>query len=182
MASNRIVAQTPVLIAMTALVSVLTASGAPVVKTAQELFESDLKKRGVAFERSPGEELLYRVDVKGVRVEVFLGNIARDHLRDHDDTAVTRFVDRVLEPKATAKSWSKAKSHVYWSLEPSGHNLRDIVDERVTDTVVRVLVRGGVDGPEPQRREGAGRGLWPHVGPGPFRRTTVRCEHPGGYH
>ncbi len=108
------------------------------MKSATEIFESELTKRGVAFSRKNVANL-YVVDVRGVQTTVSLENISRTYARDGDPRVVASFVDQVFKHQGLP-GWEKARSLVYWSAEPADHDFGTTIRKRVSDKVSQVLV------------------------------------------
>jgi hypothetical protein len=101
------------------------------------LFERALQQRNVSFQRL--DDALYAIVVGEANVSVSLQNVARDFVRDGDEGAILRFVERCLVPVAIP-DWATATHHVYFSAERSDHEFGDVVCRNITRTVTRVLV------------------------------------------
>jgi hypothetical protein len=87
----------------------------------RELFERDLKSRGVDFAVDPesGGYVVIRGD--GTRLIVSVENLARELARDGDPTRVSRFVDTLLASGVVPSSWESAKPNVFLVLEPNDY-------------------------------------------------------------
>ena len=107
------------------------------VGDARTIFEQELARRKLSFQRTADGR--YALELRGGQLTVSLENIARDFERDHDATAITRFVERCMA-SAAVPGWGTARNWVYFSAEPSDHEFGDTLRTRVTDTVTRVLV------------------------------------------
>lgn len=105
--------------------------------TANEIFESELRRRGASFSRV--DEGLYSVRVADTDYTVSTENVGRNFERDRDPGAVIRFVERVLSP-IRWPDWEWAKSLVFYSAERSDLDFGDALQDEVTATVRRVLV------------------------------------------
>jgi hypothetical protein len=73
-------------------------------RTTRTIFEDELSRREIAFERS--DEGTYRLQVDGGTIVASLENIRRNAERDNDPEAVRRFVDHLVRalPDAFAAS------------------------------------------------------------------------------
>jgi hypothetical protein len=109
--------------------------------TAASLFEQELLRRGLGFERG-SEAGLYKVRVGGVDLDVSLANVARNYERDGDPEGVLQFAQHVAEFRPEDDPpWEKAKPFLVWVAEPSNQDFGTTVRDPVTKQVVRVLVR-----------------------------------------
>jgi hypothetical protein len=108
------------------------------MKSVEQLFESELRGRRVAFSRDP-ETGLYRIESGGGTMTVSLDNLRRDLARDGDAGMVPRFVEKVLSD-FDLPPWEVARSQVFFSAQPSEQPFGDTLRESVTETVCKVLV------------------------------------------
>jgi hypothetical protein len=104
---------------------------------ANAIFEAELAKRGVSFEKE--DESAYRVEVGSWVVSARLDNIRRNAERDEDPSVIVRFVDHVLNFSASHPSWNEARTLLFWSTEPSTTDFGDSIHVDVSDEVSRVL-------------------------------------------
>lgn len=104
----------------------------------QGLFEAELERRGLGFERN--DELTYRVRLSGGDVSVSLENLRRDVERDGDPDAIGRFVETVVTTFSTeSPTWERAAELVFWSAESAEVARTRSISEDVTREVCRVL-------------------------------------------
>lgn len=101
------------------------------------IFEAELRKRGVPFEKEG--DLSYRVEVGGWIVSASLENVGRNAERDQDEGVITRFVDHVLAFSASHPPWHEARTLLFWSTEPTTTDFGDSIHFDVSDEVARVL-------------------------------------------
>lgn len=87
----------------------------------RDLFERDLKSRGVDFAVDPesGGYVVIRGD--GTRLTVSIENLAREVARDGDLIRVSRFIDTLLASHAVPSQWEEARSNVFLALEPKDY-------------------------------------------------------------
>jgi len=107
------------------------------MKKAEELFEAELSRRGIAFEIDP-ESGRYAIERTGGRFLVNLDNIAREFERDGEIDRIFRFVDTIQN--ATPSAGSFVVENVFWALEPSDYEEKADYREAISDRVDRVLV------------------------------------------
>jgi hypothetical protein len=110
----------------------------------RNLFEEELKKRGLAFsiDANSGRHIL---DVGGGKMLISLENLERDVSREKDVDLVSRFVNSIL----TSSSLSDipfAPEQLFWCFEPNDYKERADFREPLSDCVDRVLVRLSPDG------------------------------------
>lgn len=110
------------------------------MQSAQVLFEAELQKRNLRFERlESGFE--YLVQSSTGELNISLGNIIRNYERDGDSGAVLRFAEQILSPATFVRpQWNTAKSLLYFSAEPSNQQFGDTLRWDVTEEVCKVLV------------------------------------------
>ncbi len=108
------------------------------MQSAKSIFEDELNKRKIKYS-GPDSEGLYKLDVNGLEVTVCLENISRNYERDEDPEIVINFVNQTLNILETPP-WSKSKSLLFFSAEPSDHNFGDTIHYKVSDDVSKVLV------------------------------------------
>jgi hypothetical protein len=104
---------------------------------ANAIFEAELTKRGVSFQKE--DESVYRVEVDGWIVSASLENVRRNAEREQDEGVVTRFVDHVLGFSGGHPPWDDAQTLLFWSAEPTTADVGDSIHVGVTDEVARVL-------------------------------------------
>jgi hypothetical protein len=104
---------------------------------ANAIFEAELAKRGVSFERE--DESAYSVHVGTWRVTASLDNVRRNAERDQDPDAIIRFMDHVLGFSPTDLPWNDARTLLLWSAEPTTTDFGDAIRFDVSDEVARVL-------------------------------------------
>lgn len=101
----------------------------------KELFEEEIRRRGLTF-REDAESDRYVIDVAdGGRLVVSLDNLERDFRVDGDPKRVSHFVDVALATDTTFSA-----DRLFWSFEPATY--KEAADYRVSisDQVDRVLV------------------------------------------
>lgn len=106
-------------------------------KAVRDSFEAELRAQGFVFHRKDGAWKLERSDLDG-ELTVSIDNLVRNAVRDGSLSNVAGFVSRLVP--TLLPSWSAARSHVYWSLESSAHDLTNVVHETISPLVSRVLV------------------------------------------
>jgi len=106
--------------------------------SASAIFEAELTKRGVTF-AGPDADGLYKIQTDRGEVTVNLENISRNFERDHEPQAMIHFVDQVLRT-FELPAWEHARSLVYFSAEPSDHDLGETLRYPVSDEVTKILV------------------------------------------
>lgn len=110
--------------------------------SASELFEQELIRRGLTFERHL--PLQYVVVVKTRRVEVNLDNLVRDFARDGDAQRVRQFADAICN-REELPEWEDARRVLFWSAEPAELELGDALIDVISPQVRRVLVLTDAD-------------------------------------
>jgi hypothetical protein len=108
------------------------------MKSAEELFESELRRLGIAFSHDTGTGL-YRLESAAGALAVSLDNVRRDLARDGDASAVGRFVARVLRA-VEIPAWETARSRIFFSAEPGDQQFGETLREDLTETLSKVLV------------------------------------------
>lgn len=108
------------------------------MNTIEELFEAELRRRGIAFEID-SDSGRYAIENSYGRYLVSLANLARDLGRDGDEGRVSRFVD-TIEGVASPLAAAYAVENLYWALEPNDYEEKADFREAVSDRVDRVLV------------------------------------------
>jgi hypothetical protein len=104
----------------------------------RDLLLKELHARGIpARETLSGNALV--VTIEGDDLTVGLENIARNHARDRDGDSISGFVDGVLATRRPLPPWPEAASGIRFSAEPSDHDFRETVHERITPGTCRVL-------------------------------------------
>jgi hypothetical protein len=108
------------------------------MNSAEELFESELRRLGISFSQDTGTGL-YCLESPAGALTVSLDNLRRDLARDGDESAVGRFVARVLRA-VDIPGWETARSRIFFSAEPGDQQFGDSLREDLTETVSKVLV------------------------------------------
>src|SRR6188768_1982038 len=104
---------------------------------AHAIFEAELSRRGVSFERE--EEFVYKVEVGRWTVSASLENVRRNAERERDPLLIVRFVEQVLSFSGDHPSWEEARSLLFWAAESASTDFDDSVQFEVSDEVRRVL-------------------------------------------
>ena len=105
--------------------------------SANQIFESELRKRHVSFS-GPDAQGLYKLESESGRLTVSLENIARNYKRDGEPEAIIRFIDQTLSTFVLPK-WEQAKTLLYFSAEPSDHQFGSTIRWPVSESVSKVL-------------------------------------------
>lgn len=116
-------------------------------KTADELFQAELVKRGLPF--TINVDGLYEIRIGDVTATVNLENIRRTYARDHDADAIVRFAKQLdVDMFDEIPNWNDVKAFLRFSLEPSDYEtgLDDTLHEIVTDELVKIFVFTPPDG------------------------------------
>lgn len=103
---------------------------------ARELFEGELRKRGLPF-GIDSESGRHAVKIGDGRVLVSLDNLERDLASDGDVGRVSRFVDMVV---ASASEDELSPEQFYWCLEPNDYAEKPDFRVTISDRVDRALV------------------------------------------
>ena len=104
----------------------------------RELFEDELRRRGLTFSIDP-QSGRHELEIGGGQMLVSLDNLQRDVGRDGDAGRVSRFVDAVVASSGESDN-SLSADQLYWSLEPSDYEERADFRVAMSDRVDRVLV------------------------------------------
>jgi len=105
---------------------------------ANAIFEDELARRGVAFERQDDD--IYRLRRDGWTITANLANVRRNAERDNDADAVRRFADEVLSAfPPSHPDWETASRLLLFSAEPVDQEFGDSIRSAVTGQVARVL-------------------------------------------
>ena len=108
------------------------------MKTANEIFEAELARRGVSY--SPTDEKdVYLVQTPDGEKTICTENIGRNYLRDSDPNAIANFVEQILKP-FTMPEWSDASKRVFYSAEPNDYDFIEFIKYEVSDDVVKIPV------------------------------------------
>jgi hypothetical protein len=125
----------------------LGCSKEPPMRTADEIFCSELDKRGIGYSVTP--EGLYEVQIDDQTITVSFENIRRNYDRDGDAAAIVRFVEKV-DPDFLSEtpSWSDVRPYIRYSLEPSDYEtgFDDVLFFPLTDKLNQVFVYTPADG------------------------------------
>ena len=81
---------------------------------ANAIFEGELAKRGVAFQREG--DFVYRVEIDGWIVSASLENVRKNAERDADQGVIMRFVDHVLAFSMSHPTWDDARTLLFGRL------------------------------------------------------------------
>jgi len=105
-----------------------------------ELFEQELRRRGISFARDSesGRHVLERVD--GTRLLLNLDNLTREFERDDDPGRIARFIDTALASGGSAKTWAEARLKLFLTLEPNHFAEPSDLARAVSERVDRVPV------------------------------------------
>ena len=105
---------------------------------ATAIFEEELAKRGLTFERE-GQDL-YHLKVHGAALTINLENARRNAERDGDPEVIRDFVATILDAgRMSALPWTEAARRLLLKAEPSDYQFGDSIRSTVTDEVCRVL-------------------------------------------
>jgi hypothetical protein len=104
---------------------------------ANALFEEELARRGLAFERDG--EWCYRFLLRGVELIVNLENVARNAEREDDPSMIRRFAEQVLDRSAEKRGWAEASASLRFLAEPADVAIGDAIHIAISDRVIRVL-------------------------------------------
>lgn len=112
--------------------------------TLDDLFQSELHRRGLAFsiEADTGR---YVMESGGSRLLISIENLRKDFERDGDTGRVMRFVDAVLASRAPQQE-RYTPEQLYWCLEPNDYSEPADYRVPVSECVDRVLVVLSNDG------------------------------------
>ena len=111
-----------------------------------EKFEAELANRDIPY--SIKDDGRYEISVGDSKLAVSIDNIRRDFDRDGDLSAVSRFVDTVLDDlKFQTPSWNDARNFVRFSLEPADYatGFSDVVHNVINDELVQLYVLSSPD-------------------------------------
>ncbi len=108
------------------------------MKSANEIFEAELRARSVAF-TGPDDQGLYKLQSGDGKLTVSLENIARNYERDGDPEAIHRFVDQTLRA-FDLPEWERAQALLFFSVEPTDHQFGDTIHWSVSGSTSKVLV------------------------------------------
>lgn len=125
----------------------LGCSKEPQMQTSDEIFCSELDKRGIGYSVTP--EGLYKVQIDDQTVTISLENIRRNYDRDGDADAIVRFVEKVdTDFLSETPSWDEVRPYIRYSLEPSDYEtgFDDVLFRPVTDELNQVFVYTPADG------------------------------------
>jgi uncharacterized protein YtpQ (UPF0354 family) len=113
--------------------------------TADQIFRSELDKRGIRHSETP--EGLYEVRINDQSVTVSLENIRRNYDRDGDPDAIVQFVEKIdTDFFAETPSWNEVKPYVRYSLEPSDYDFDDVLFTPINEKLHQVFVFTSADG------------------------------------
>src|SRR5687768_15611692 len=109
----------------------------------EELFEAELRRRGIAFGIESGSGR-YAIESDGGKFLVSLDNLARDIARDGDERHLSRFLN-TIEDATRVRDEFYTVENLYWALEPNNYEEKADFRESVSDRVDRVLVHLSTD-------------------------------------
>lgn len=116
---------------------------------AESLFRDELERRRIEYEQLADDRYSLQT-ADGTQLQVNLENVQRDYDRDKDRDAIVRFVDTILQTRASAPrpSWETVRPFVRYQLEPADDDegLDDVVLEPVTDDLLKMYVYVSADG------------------------------------
>jgi hypothetical protein len=120
--------------------------GISFMKTADDIFRSELDNRGIAY--SVTIEGLYEIQIHPQTITVSLENIRRNYERDSDAEAIIRFVDKVdTDFFSETPSWDEVREYVRYSLEPSYEGeFQEVLFNAISDELNQVFVYISADG------------------------------------
>lgn len=115
------------------------------MRVADDIFRSELERRGIAYSITPTG--LYEVQVDDQTAMVSLENIRRNYDRDGDAYAIVRFVDQIHLEK-DIPGWDDVRPYVRYSLEPSNYEtgFDGVLLETISDELNKVFVYTLADG------------------------------------
>lgn len=110
----------------------------------RNLFEEELKKRGLAFsiDANSGRHVL---EIGEGKMLVSLENLERDISQGKDVDSISRFVNSILA-SSSLSDIPLAPEQLYWCFEPNDYVEKADFREPLSDCVDRVLVRLSPDG------------------------------------
>lgn len=117
------------------------------MKTADDIFCSELEKRGIEYVVAADGR--YEVQVGDRTLHVSLDNVRRDYQRDGEADVIIRFADQLSTDFFTeTPSWEAVQPYVRYSLEPSDYEsgFDDVVCTVVNDALNQVFVYTPPDG------------------------------------
>jgi hypothetical protein len=109
----------------------------PKPASARELFEAELRRRGISFSID-GESQRHCVQGPEGELLVSLDNLERDLAYDRDEGRVARFVDVVLAPNRFETALLSL-DQIFWGMEPADHVEKADFRVALSDRVERVL-------------------------------------------
>ena len=116
-------------------------------KTADELFQIELARRGLPFALT--EDGIYKIKIDDINAKVNLENVRRNYRRDKDAGAIARFAEQ-LDGKlfGDTPDWLTVEPFIRYSLEPANYEtgFDDTLHEIVNDELVKVFVFTPPDG------------------------------------
>jgi hypothetical protein len=115
--------------------------------TADDVFESELQKRGIVFAKTA--DGLYDLQIDDRKITANLENVRRNYDRDRNSRAVVEFVDHATKDVfAQIPTWNEVRPFVRFCLEPSDYEtgFEGVIFDTVTDELCRVYVFNSSDG------------------------------------
>lgn len=103
---------------------------------AHQLFQAELTRRGVKFERL--QDGRYSLSEGDWDVTANLENVAKEFALKRDPRRISEFVDRALSP-AGPPPWAESERSVFWVAEPKGHEFGTTLREPASAKIQRVL-------------------------------------------
>src|SRR5262245_1858526 len=104
-----------------------------------KLFQQALQKAGLSIFGAT-DDGRYIILHKGTEVTVSLDNVAREFAQDKNPKVFDTLAAAILEIDFEEPPWSRAKSCVYFSAEPSTADLSDAVATPISERFSRVAV------------------------------------------
>lgn len=104
-----------------------------------ELFQKELNDRKL-FIKSKTDDDTYVVEVNGVDLSIYLGNIRREFKRDKKPEIVTNFVNNIISAIPDDQDFNSIRTNIRFSLESCEFEQDDYICEKISDNVSKVVV------------------------------------------
>lgn len=101
-------------------------------------FKSELQRRSIEIVAARPDDL-YVLRILGTDSTVSLANLRKNIERDHDLSAVSRFVDGLLTTRLELPPWPEVASGIRYSAEPSSHDFANTIHDSITRAMSRVI-------------------------------------------